>query len=352
LSNGGEKTEQPTPKKIRDSRKKGQVAKSQDLTTAILFFVVFVVLILSMGRNSEILQESMRSYFAQAFEMPAMTPEAAYSLMMGGIKVMFRVIAPILGAGFVVAVAVSFVQVGALFTMEPMKPKLNKLDPIKGFKNKFFSAQTYIEFFKSLFKLTVVGGLLYFVVQRALGDVSLTVRQPISASTALTNKLLASLGTKTGFLLILLGAVDVFIQRWQHTKKLKMSKEEVKREHKESEGDPQYKGQRKRMHQEILAHSAVENVKTADVVVTNPTHIAVAIRYKKDEMGAPQVAAKGERLVAQQIIEIAKKYKIPIMRNIPLAHALNELEEGDEIPEDLYTAVAEVLNWVYSQKQG
>ncbi len=352
MSNGGEKTEQPTPKKIRDARKKGQVAKSQDLNTAVLFLVVFIVLIITMGRNSEILQESMRGYFARAFETAPMTPEAANAMMLEGIRVMFRVIGPFLAAGFIVALFVSFVQVGALFTMQPMKPELSKLDPIKGFKNKFFSAQTYIEFFKSLLKMIVVGGLLYFVVKRALGDVSLTVRQPVESSMALTKKLLTSLGTKTGFLLILLGAVDVFIQRWQHTKKLKMSKDEVKREHKESEGDPQYKGQRKRMHQDILAHSSVESVKSADVVVTNPTHIAVAIRYKKDEMGAPQVAAKGERLIAQQIIEIAKKYKIPIMRNIPLAHALNELEEGDEIPEDLYTAVAEVLNWVYTQKQG
>ncbi len=348
----GEKTEKPTPKKMKESRDKGQVAKSQDLVVSVVFLAVWVVFIISSGKNADLLREGMRGYFVQAFDAPLLNAEMVNKLLVSAIILMFKVIAPFLLTGFVLAAFVQFIQVGALFTIKPLEPKLNKLDPIKGFKNKFFSAQTYIELAKSLLKLTIVTTIAYMAMNGRIREIALTVRQPIEASVKLTGILLYELGTKVGFGLILLGAVDVFIQRIQHEKKLKMSKDEVKREGKEQEGDPQYKSKRKQIHQEILSHSMVENVKKASVVIVNPTHIAVAITYEKDENVAPRVTAKGERLIAEQIIEVAKQYNIPIMRNVPLAHALNELEVGDEVPEDLYTAVAEVLQWVYSQSQG
>lgn len=347
-----EKTEKPTPKKLKEAREKGQVSKSTDLVTAVVFLAVFMVFVMTNGKNAVTLKEAMRSYFQTAFNAPPLGPDSVHDLMVAGMMVMFKVLGPFFAAGFVLAAFVQFVQVGALFTMKTLQPKFDKLNPINGFKQKFFSAQTYIELAKSLVKLTIVGALGYATVRGSLRELALTVRQPIEASIKLCGQLLFDVGTKVGIAMILLGAVDVFIQRIQHEKKLKMSKDDVKREHKDAEGDPQLKGKRKQIHQEMATHSMVENVKKASVVVVNPTHIAVAITYDKDKDGAPRVTAKGERLIAEKIIEVAKQYGVPIMRNIPLAHALNECELGDEIPEDLYTAVAEVLQWVYTQSKG
>jgi len=346
----GEKTEQPTEKKIKDAREKGQVAKSQDLSMALLFLALSLLLLFSGSRMTDILGQAMTSYIAQAFVAPTLNPDGALELLQGALSVMFKVLLPLLAVAFVFGGLVVFAQVGPLFSPQAIAPQLSKLDPIKGFKNKFFSAQTYIEMCKSIFKIVIVGVAVYFTLKGSVRDIGLTVRHPIEASQALTGGLLRAIAVRVGILFLVIGTVDVFIQRWQHIKKLKMSKDDVKREHKQQEGDPMMKGERKRLHQEVLQHSMVENVKNADVVIVNPTHLAIAIRYKKGEMGAPEVAAKGQRLVAKQIIEVAKQYKIPIMRNVPLAHALIELEIGDGVPEELYTAVAEVLNWVYAQK--
>jgi len=146
---------------------------------------------------------------------------------------------------------------------------------------------------------------------------------------------------------VIIAVADFFFQRYQHKKELRMSKYEVKKEYKEEEGDPTYKFARRQLHQQIAMTDMIEGVKKADVVIINPTHVAVAIQYDQRKMNAPQVVAKGERLIAEKIKEIAKEYKIPIMRNVPLAHSLMKLEIGEEIPEELYEAVAEVLNFVY-----
>lgn len=345
----GEKTEEPTPKKIRDAREKGQVAKSQDLSMALLFLALSLLLLFSGSRLNDILGQSMKGYIAQAFAAPPLNPDSALALLLGGLDIMFEVLLPLLTVAFVFGGLVVFAQVGPLFSPQAIAPQLSKLDPIKGFKTKFFSAQTYIEMTKSIFKIVVVGLAVYLTLRGSLRDIGLTVRHPIEASQALTGALLQSVAIRVGVLFLVIGAIDVFVQRWQHTKKLKMSKDDVKREHKQQEGDPMLKGERKRLHQEVLQHSMIEDVKNADVVIINPTHLAIAIRYKKGEMGAPEVTAKGQRLVAKQIIEVARQYKVPIMRNVPLAHALIELEIGDGVPEELYTAVAEVLNWVYAQ---
>ncbi len=348
----GEKTEQPTPKKLRDSRQKGQVAKSQDLTMALSFLALSMTLVFQGGRTMQLLSDHMVDYLGQSIVAPPLTPDSAFELLKTSLDVMFQVIGPFLAVAFVFGGLVAFAQVGPLFTGEPMKAQLSKLDPIKGAKNKFFSAQTYIELAKSILKIIIVGVFVYVVLNEQVRDVALTVRHSLEKSRVLTGDLIKDLTLRIGLVFIVIGAVDVFIQRWQHIKKLKMSKDEVKREHKQQEGDPEYKGHRKRMHTEILQHSMVENVKNADVVIVNPTHLAIAIKYEKGKMRAPQVMAKGQRLVAEQIREVARQYRIPIMRSVPLAHALIQLEVGDDIPEDLYAAVASVLNWVYEQKQG
>jgi flagellar biosynthetic protein FlhB len=315
-----------------------------------VFLALFVVLAGSMGKNIEILKEMIVAYFDEAFRVTELRADSAFLLMRGAVVILFKVTAPLLAAGAVLGAFVGYVQVGSLFSMEAVKPSFEKINPMTGFKNKFFSMQTYMELFKSLVKLVVVGLLVYLGIKGSLHDVALLVRQPVEESGRVAGELLKGFAMKAGGVLVMLGAVDAFFQRHQHTKKLKMSKEDVKKEHKESEGDPHIKHQRKHLHQELMQHNMVQNVKKADVVIVNPTHIAVAITYRKGEMGAPQVSAKGERLIAQQIIAIAKENKIPILRDVPLAHALNEIEVGEEVPEELYTAIAEVLNWVYAQE--
>lgn len=351
MAEGGEKTEDPTPKRLRESRQKGQVAKSQDLSAAVLFLAIALLLLTTGGKIRETLSGALIDSIQLALSAPALNVESACEMLRDGMRVMFRVLAPFLLVGFVVAGATMYFQVGPLFSMQPLSPQLSKIDPLKGFKSRFFSMQTYIELGKSLVKITIVGVLVYFVLKGALRDIGLTVRHPIETGVILTEKLVHSLVLKVGALFLVVGAADVLLQRHQHLKKLKMSKEEVKREYKQQEGDPMHKHERKRMHQEILQHNMVQDVRKADVLITNPTHLAVAIQYQKGEMGAPQVTAKGERLVAQQMIEVARKYKVPIMRNVPLAHALFALEVGAEIPAELYAAMAEVLNWVYSQRE-
>jgi flagellar biosynthetic protein FlhB len=170
---------------------------------------------------------------------------------------------------------------------------------------------------------------------------------PIGGIIDIVGRLILKLVILVSIGFVAIAIADFFYQRWQYKKELRMTKYEVKREYKQEEGDPQHKAARKRLHQEIAMHDMVQAVKDADVVIVNPTHIAAAIKYNPDEMTAPQLVAKGQRLIAEQIVEIAKQYKVPIMRNLPLAQSLMELEIGEEIPEELYEAVAEVLNFVY-----
>lgn len=348
MANGdtGEKTEEATPKKLRDARKKGQVAKSQDLNTAVLFIVTFSVLAFSASYISLQFRQLMQTSFLQATQL-TLNPSIANRILLDALITMFKILAPLLSVVFIFALAIGFLQVGPLFTGHPLMPQLKKLNPITGFKNKFLSIKPYIELAKTTIKLIIVGILIYLILKGALREIILTIATPLFRSVGLVGNLLFKIVVQVSVAFVIIAIADFFFQRYQHKKELRMSKYEVKKEYKEEEGDPTYKSARKRLHQEIAMHDMVQSVKKADVVIINPTHVAVALQYDREKMNAPQVIAKGERLIAEKIKEIAKEYKIPIMRNVPLAHSLMELEIGDEIPEELYEAVAEVLNFVY-----
>ena len=344
-----EKSEKATPKREREARQKGQVAKSQDLNSAAVFLGITMVLIFTGGRTVTILSTSMKNFFGQAFQTTAEKPEVFYALLFTAGVTTLKVLAPVLLAGVVLGAGLSYAQVGSIFSMEPLQPKLDKLDPVKGFKNKFFSARAWIELLKSLLKITVIGFVLYGVIKGDLRDVGQTLRAPIADSFTLCGKLLFGMVLKAGMILLAFGAADVGIQRWQHQKQLMMSKDDVKREYKESEGDPHMKGERKHLMKEIAFSDVRTAVRKAKVVIVNPTHVAVAIQYERGEMNAPQIGAKGIDEAAERIRAFAKEFNIPITRNVPLAHALNALELGSEMPPELYNAMAEVLNWVYQQ---
>ena len=342
-----DKTEQPTAKRLREARKKGQVFKSNDLTQAFLFLTAAGVLSAGGGVYVENLRKLMLDSFRPEILAGTMTREGLL-IQMGSAWLRFLTLAaPLLIALMVMAAAITFLQVKSLFAPEVIKPKLDKLNPLKGFKNLFFTARTYIELVKNLVKFGVIGALVYMSIKSALPDVIQASRVSVVEAGQLAGQMMFTLLFRVAIAFMVIGAADFMLQKKQHMKGLMMSKDEVKREFKEDEGDPEVKHKRKHFFEELMHDDMMHNVKKADVVVVNPTHLAVAVKYDEKQMNAPRVTAKGQMLIAEQIRELAKKHRIPVMRNVDLAHSLWEIEVGRDVPEDLYETVAEVLNWVY-----
>jgi len=343
----GEKTEQPTPKKIKDARKKGQVFKSKDIVQALLFLTAAAVV--TMGGSAYVSELSglMKEFFQPDVMIGTMPQNAMLARTGYAWSKVLILMAPLLGALVIVSVAGNFIQVKSLFAPEVIKPKFEKLNPISGFKNIFFSPNTYLELAKNLIKFIVVLWVLYLAIKGSLRDIIPTAGMRLDQTASLAGRLMNSMMFKVGAVFAVLGAADFMIQKKLFMKKMKMSKEEVKQEYKEQEGDPHIKHMRKHLMHQLMHGSVAQNVPKATAVVANPTHLAVAIRYEEASMQAPRITAKGQDSMALKIIEIAKEHKVPVVRNIGLAHVLIDLEIGHEIPEDLYEAVAEVLNFVY-----
>jgi len=343
----GEKTEQPTPKKIKESRKKGEVFKSKDVIQALLFITAAAV-ITTGGRAyvSELL-DLMKQFFQPEIMRGTMPENAMLTRMAYAWSKFLILTAPLMGALMIAGAAANFIQVKVLFAPEVIKPKFEKLNPVNGFKNVFFSPNTYIELIKNLIKFTVVFWLLYYAIRGSLRDIVPTAGMRLDQTASLAARLMTGLLFKVGGVFVVLGAADYMIQKKLFMKKMMMSKQEVKEEYKEMEGDPHVKHMRKHLFQQLMHGSVARNVPRATAVVANPTHLAIAIRYDETSMQAPKITAKGQDSLALKIIEIAKEHKVPVIRNIGLAHSLIDLEVGHEIPEDLYEAVAEVLNFVY-----
>jgi len=343
----GEKTEKPTSKRLRDARQKGDVFKSRDFTQALLFLTAAAVLV---GGGPAFVIE-LRGMMREFFQPELMKGDLALDVIlprMGYAWLKFLLLsAPLLGAVVVVAAAANFMQVNVLFAPQAIVPKMNKLNPMNGFKGIFFSAKTYIELLKNLLKLVVLFALLYGAIKGSLRDIVLTAGMRIEDTLALAGRLMTAMIFKAGAAFAVLGAADYLIQKKQYMKKLMMSKEDVQQEHKDQEGDPHVKHMRKHLFHQLMHGDIARAVPKATAVVVNPTHYAVALRYDDATMSAPRVTAKGLDAMALRIIGIAKAHGVPVVRNIPLAHALYELEEGRDIPEDLYETVAEVLNFVY-----
>jgi flagellar biosynthesis protein FlhB len=341
------KTEEPTPKKLREARRKGQVAKSNDLTQACLFLTAVSVLSLAGGW----LMDQFRALLIQSFDPQQIAGVGASSRLSETTGVFARFLSlsgPLLGALFLVSLAVSFLQVGGIiFSTEAVSLKFERLNPFQGFHTKFFNSRTYLELAKNLIKFPTVLWLTYITIRAGLRDVVLAARLGIPQAAGLASGVLFGLLFKVGAVFLVIGAADLLLQRKLYIKELKMTKEEVKREYREDEGDPHIKHRRKHLHQQLLTESMMNRVPTGKAVVVNPTHLAIALDYEEITMPAPQIAAKGQMLLAQKIIEIAKQHRIPIVRNVSLAHKLFALEVDEEIPEELYEAVAEILNWVY-----
>lgn len=335
-----EKSEEATPKRLEDARRRGQVAVGRDVPSA---FVVLSVTGLFVVGGAAGLAE-MEALFA--LTVRAITPATSMApeeLLRAGMLVGLRVALPILAVAMIAGVAGFVLQIGPLWAPRALEPRLDRFDLVKGF-GQMFSKDALLEALRSIAKIGIIGWIAWVTMRDGLrATLSLSGRSPAEAlSTA--GGLLVSLGLRTGFALLVIGLLEILWRRWKHRQDLRMTKEEVQRESKESEGDPHAKQERQRAHQELLTQSAVEAARTASVIVVNPTHVAVALRYEEDEMEAPLVVAKGEDHVARRIVEAAREAGVPIMRDVPLARALFDLEIGDEIPEPLYEAVAAVLH--------
>ena len=343
----GDKSEQPTPKRMNEARKKGQVFKSRDFIQSLLFITAAAVLAAGGPTYFTELSDLMKQFF-QPDMMRGDMPMNAMLSRMGFAWSKFLVLsAPLLGALVVAAVAANFVQVKALFAAEIIKPKFEKLNPLAGFKNIFFSSRTYIELVKNLIKFGVIFWVLYSSIKGSMRAIIPIASMRLDQTAALAGSLISGLLYKVGVVFLILGGADYMIQKKLHMKNMMMSKEEVKQEYKEQEGDPHVKHMRKHLFEQLMHESVAHNVPKATAVIANPTHLAVALRYDEAAMQAPTVTAKGQDSMALRIIDIAKKHKVPIVRNIGLAHTLFDLEIGHEIPEDMYEAVAEILNFVY-----
>jgi len=346
----GEKTEEPTSKKIDDSRKKGQVWKSKDMTGVGVFLGGLGALKVSWDFIERRFAELFQFSFDQLTH-PTDLALATNMLMLNGLTSIVVLTLPVAATAGILALLLDFLQVGPLFSAETLMPKLDKLNPMSGLKN-MFSKKSLVELLKSSTKISIAAYVVYGVVKNALGMVLESVRGTPQQLLAVLGELVYRVCVRVGLLFVLFAIFDIWWQRRSFYKDLMMTKEEVKKEYKESEGDPHHKAKRRELHQEILEGAQMEAVRDADVVVTNPDHVAVALQYDKEKDTAPRVLAKGIDFKAEKIKAVAREFDVPTLRNVPLAHALLRIEVGEEIPEELYDAVAEVLNFVYGLQKG
>lgn len=348
-SSAGEKTEQPTEKRLQDSKKKGQVAKSQDLTGAVLLIAAVGTIWLVGNYMGEMLLALVRDHLSSAASFKgAFTTEAAMSAMSKGVLEMLWILMPLFLVIVMFAFLANYLQIGSVFSAESISPKFEKLNPVEGFKQKFLKARSYVEFSKTIIKLIITGVVAGYVMWESREDIVHLISKSPDVAAPFTLRLVIEIGLKVGLAFLVLGALDFLLQRLLHRRDLRMTKQEVKDEYKEMEGDPLVKAQRRSLHREILAQSLAAAVRDADVVLANPTHLAVALKYERGGTSAPIVTAKGADLMAAQIRRIAGESGVPVKRDVQLARTLYLLDVEDEIPEELYEAVAAVLQWVYS----
>ena len=343
----GEKTEEPTAKKRADARKKGQVGKSQELSTAFVLLMGFFILKILW----EYIYTEIHNYTVYIYSNMVQTidTETVINLFLGVVLLFLRTAFPVMMAILVIGLAINFYQVGLNFNTEAIGLKLDKLNPINGF-GRIFSKRSLVELVKSLFKIAVIGFFLYNYLKDEIPFVPNYINLDLMTSLSKVADLVFGMAFQVIAVIIILGVLDFAYQKWQTTQDLKMTKQEVKDEMKQSEGDPQIKGKIKQKQRQMAMMRMMQEVPKADVIVTNPTHYAVALAYKKGDV-APIVVAKGQDYVALRIKDIGRENNVVIVENKPLARALYAAAEvGDIVPPELYQAVAEVLAYVYRLK--
>ncbi len=343
-----EKTEKATPKKRQDARKKGQVPTSQDVSSAALILIIVLVFKGFGGDLITSLQETMRRIFSSLTTNP-MTDTVFIQLMQDGMIGIFYMLAPILGLMALVSLMSVILQHGVLWTAEPITPQFSRIDPIAGFK-RIFSVAALVNVAKTVLKFLVIGFVAYLVIQRELPGV-LSMSRADADILLLVGEKITRIILWCGLVIAIIASADFGYQLWEHERKLRMSHQEIKDELKQAEGTPLVRSRIKSLQRDIARKRMMSDVPKADVVITNPTHLAVALSYRSEKMEAPKVVAKGAGFVAQKIKEIAQEHQVPIVENKPVAQTLfRTVDIGREIPSKIYRAVAEILAYVYKLK--
>lgn len=347
----GEKTEKATPKRKQDERKKGNIFQSREVVTVASMVILFY----SLKFLAPSMQANINRFTMAMMDDAAVVTEINYEYI---VQLFIRIVAvfamvalPLLLISALVAIVITFAQTRLLFSTQSLAPKASRINPLSGLK-KMFSLRSIVELFKSLAKISVLGYIVYLSIMELLPSIPRTIDMDITHSVALVGDTVFSIVSKTAVVFVFLAAADYAYQWWDYEKNLRMSKQEIKEEYKQAEGDPQIKGKiKERQRQQAMARM-MQRVPQADVVIRNPTHFAVALKYDPDSNRAPVVVAKGADHMALKIVAIAEENDVFITENKPLARGLYEAVDLDrEIPDKFYQAVAEVLAFVYSLKK-
>lgn len=347
----GEKTEKATPKRKQDERKKGNVFFSREVVTIASLLASFVCLKLFMPWIFSVLKDAITSYISLSQTMTQITKDDIGKLFVDGCIVFAKTAMPLLCIGVLVQIVVTMAQTKMMFSSKLFAFKAERIDPLKGLK-KLISLRSLMELLKSILKITILLFVIYSILKDELQYLPrLMDMQPLPAM-VYTAEIIFKIVVQAGVIFVFLTAGDYLYQWWEYEKNLRMSKQEIKDEYKQMEGNPQIKGQIRSLQQQRARQRMIQNVPNADVVIRNPTHYAVAIGYDQDKNHAPIVLAKGADAVALRIIAVAEENGVYITENRPLARALyKEVDLDCEIPSEYYQAIAEVLAFVYSLKK-
>jgi flagellar biosynthetic protein FlhB len=351
MAEGGDKTEEPTPHRLREAREKGQVAKSREITTAFLLLLSYYLFRYLGNFMWQNLAEMARAIFqlipeARDFSLPF----AGYLLLLG-LRCMAFVLLPIFGIVFIAAFLAEALQTGFVFAADPLSPKVERINPLEGFK-RMFSLQGLVELVKSLIKIIIVFYIAWYAAKDDLPYILVLIEAHPWDAVVLGGNIAFNIAVRVGVFYIAVAILDYLYRRWEYMRNLKMTRQEVKEEYKRLEGDPMVKQRMRDLQRQVAYQRMMSAVPQADVVVTNPTHVAVALKYEQAKMKAPVVLAKGERKIAAEIRRIAEEHEISIVQNEPLARSIyRSTRVNQEIPSALYQAVAEVLAYVYKIKR-
>ena len=346
----GEKTEPATPKRRQDARNKGQVAKSQELPSALILLSSFVI----FYSFSDFFYRHITELFAGSFQDFLLLELTFPNMQMIFLKCIYHgfiIMAPILVSTVIIGIFANLVQFGFLFSGQSLMPAFSKINPLTGIA-RMFSLRSLVEFLKTLVKLLVVGIVIYLTISAEQQNLLGLSQLQAAGIFSYLGMLCFDIGIKVGIIMLVLAVFDYLYQKYELEKELKMSKDEIKQEYKNTEGDPMVKAKIREIQRRMAMKRMMQEVPKADVIITNPTHYAVAVKYDAGSMSSPVVIAKGVDFVALKIREVAAQNGIVLMENKPLAQALyKQVEIGDSIPQDLFKAVAEVLAYVYRLKK-
>lgn len=344
-----EKTEPATPHRKQEARKKGQVGKSADFSAAVVMIAVITVLYSIRGYFGENIGTYVQYILSQEMNT-ALKSTQLFELYKATLLMCLKVLAPVLGTVLVFGILGNLMQVGMLFSFEAMKPKLSHINPVEGFK-RIFSKRAFFEFFKTILKVVIISLVVFNLVEKAYPELLMLFNMNLAKSADYITNLIFRIAITAGVVFFVIAVLDFVYQKWEFGRSLRMSVDEVKKELKQTEGDPQIKAQIRAKQRMMSMNRMMQSVPEATVVVTNPTHLAVVLKYE-DTMEAPQITAKGAGYVAQRIKEKAAEHNIPMVEDKPLARSLfKSTEIGDFVPVELYQAVAGVIAAVYAIKK-